>query len=801
MKMMGATAAGGAGLNMLPPAIQKALAIEPNSATGTIKDVKHVVILMQENRSFDHYFGTYNGVRGYTDPRPVRWQAGREMLPIWFQPNDFIGTNRLLHTILPELQCGTDPDTGTVAPFYIDYAKTGEVVRFTCHLVESGIKAWNNGSYNRWLEAKLDVLVMGYLKHQDVSYHRNLANAFTICDQYFSSVHGDTSPNRMHLWSGTASNPAIAGTGAYMKGFAPLNMGPEPGEGCTWTSYPERIEDYNAKQADKTRRISWRVYQGGTGADDSTGKYTDNFGDNSLEYFAAYRNDPVKGAYWKEGKCHIPQVWPWDPPIKTDVNYDELKPLTRNGVTNRTLRQFKKDVDQGKLPNISWIVPPEHYSEHTHHNSATDGAYYINEVLSALVDNPDVWSKTVLIINYDENDGYFDHIVPPMPPLTEEDGKVSPSLASSITRETNRDFLVGKDHPIGFGPRVPCLVISPWTKGGWVCSQVFDHTSVLQFLEARFGIRETNISDWRRAVAGDLTSAFDFKNPDSAKVALPSDFKIRGPKSGKPAQPKVQSDYKTNLPKAENPRNVFAFQTSNENGTRKARAIPYDFSVKSSVDMKKRQLNLEFINEGPAGVCLYVYDETGNYMGAQPEPRNAPTRYTLVKDEPLKAAFNICTLGYRFSVYGPNGYLCQFQGRCDPTIDDKINISLEKPTDGYVQLKIDTTGSWKDNFLKLTSLYSPLVGANGKLTNFIMVPLPQTESAMSKTIDIATLHGWYDLMAEFTDKYGGSDPFNTQFMRRYAGHVENGLPSRTDPLLTAFGMMEEEAKTTIVALP
>jgi phospholipase C len=462
LKMMGVTAAGTAGLSMLPPAIQQALAIPPNNATGTINDVEHVVILMQENRSFDHYFGTYNGVRGYTDPRPVTWAAGGgEMLPIWFQPNNLVGLTPILELVKSPLRCGVAPGVATVAPFHIDYGKTGENIRGTCHLVESGIKAWNDGNWNRWLEAKMDVLVMGYLKHQDVSYHRHLANSFTICDQYFSSVHGDTSPNRMHLWSGTASDPTISGPAAYMKGFAPKNNGPEPGEGCTWKSYPERIEDYNARQTDKTRRISWRVYQGGTGAAGDSGKYTDNFGDNSLEYFAAYRNDPVQGGFWKEGRCQIPHYWPWDPPIKTDVNYDKLKPLTKNGVTNRTLKQLAADVKEGKLPNISWIVPPEYYSEHTYHNSATDGAYYINEVLSALVANPDVWSKTVFIINYDENDGFFDHIVPPMPPLTTDDGNVSPSLEKSIPSETNKDLLVGKITRSALGLAFPARLSRP----------------------------------------------------------------------------------------------------------------------------------------------------------------------------------------------------------------------------------------------------------------------------------------------------------------------------------------------------
>jgi phospholipase C len=190
---------------------------------------------------------------------------------------------------------------------------------------------------------------------------------------------------------------------------------------------------------------------------------------------------------------------------------------------------------------------------------------------------------------------------------------------------------------------------------------------------------------------------------------------------------------------------------------------------------------------GKAGVFFNVVDETWNYMGLQPKPRRAPTRYTVIKDEPLQASVNICTLGYRFSVYGPNGYLCQIRGRCIPSIDDKINVSVEHQSDGSVHLKVDATGAWEDNFLKISSAYSPLVRADGTLSSFIMLPLPQSESSKSTTIEVQTANGWYDLTAEYTNERGNG-VYENEFMRRYAGHVETGKPSITDPMLT-YGKM------------
>ena len=154
------------------------------------------------------------------------------------------------------------------------------------------------------------------------------------------------------------------------------------------------------------------------------------------------------------------------------------------------------------------MVTPEAYSEHPNW-PANYGAWYVSQILDALTANPKVWSSTVFILMFDENDGFFDHMVPPMPPTTRAQGL-------STVETTHEIFPGNKDYPsgpYGLGVRVPMIVVSPWSKGGWVNSQVFDHTSLIRFVEQRFGVAEPNITPWRRAVAGDLTSVFDFKTP------------------------------------------------------------------------------------------------------------------------------------------------------------------------------------------------------------------------------------------------------------------------------------------------
>jgi phospholipase C len=232
--------------------------------------------------------------------------------------------------------------------------------------------------------------------------------------------------------------------------------------------------------------------------------YIGNYGDNSLLYFHQYQN-ALAGS-------------PLADKARTGTN---IQALNRN--PERLMDIFRDDVRHGRLPTVSWIVAPEAYSEHP--NWQPDyGSWYVSQVVDILAWNPEVWSKTALFVTYDEEGGFFDHLVPPTPPQSPADGR-------STVETTNEIYTAGGGHPSGpydLGVRVPMLVVSPWSRGGWVNSQLFDHTSIIRFLEARFArhnhsdLIETNITPWRRAVVGDLTTAFDFKTPNTRRVILPN---------------------------------------------------------------------------------------------------------------------------------------------------------------------------------------------------------------------------------------------------------------------------------------
>ena len=698
-----------AGMTMLPPSIRKALAIPPSRVTGSIQDVEHVVILMQENRSFDHYFGTLRGVRGFNDPRPTLLPNGDT---VWHQP-PVVTPTKHYHSR------GLSNDAKHVLPFYLNPMATTEFSPGTDHGWSSGHLAWNHGKYDQWVNQKQDVVTMGYLRRQDLGYHFALAEAFTLCDAYHCSVHSKTAPNRIYLWTGTVDARNIYGKKPNGPG-----MEERPRDGYTWTTYPERLE---------AAGVSWKLYQGGSG---EPGTPTDNYTDNSLEFFAKYQV--------QEGA-------------------DPASPLVKKGVSTHTLREFRRDVLSGTLPQVSWIVAPHQYSEHPE-ACPSDGAYYISLVLDALTANPKIWSKTVLFLNYDENDGQFDHIVPPMPPLTSRrnaQGMVSGELLDSLGDEIldldkypeNKQPLIpnadpGGLQPIGLGPRVPMLIVSPWSTGGWVCSEIFDHTSVLRFLEKRFDVQETNISAWRRSVCGDLTSAFDFSSPPD-----PTAIRFTAPKL---------------IASLHQPYTLSAEQTmpTQEFGTRRARALPYRFQAQARVERSGNELAgtklwIDLSNSGTAGVAFYIYNRL--------RTDEAPRRYTVAAGDVLSDYWTPQGT-YDLRIHGPNGFLCHFRG--------DVSTNPDKNIEPEVHMRYDSTN--REMILSLENT-SP-VPCKVQTANSYSQEAPRTlliasGSTLEDRWSLSISSGWYDLTVVTETSPG--------YSRRFAGHAETGRPSTSD--LAAHG--------------
>ncbi|WP_341845974.1 phosphocholine-specific phospholipase C [Streptomyces curacoi] len=710
LKAMG----GAAALSLLTKSIARAAEIEPHSPTGTVRDVEHIVILMQENRSFDHYLGTLRGVRGFGDPHPLILPNGE---PVWKQ------------------RLGEDFE-GRVVPPYRPEPVDGQPLGLTCfsdpdHDWDTGHEAWNHGRYDGWVRFKQQ-FVMAHFERQDIPFHHELADAFTICDAYHCSLNGWTDPNRYYMWTGCVDAAGL-GDGPIILNY---KAGSTPAH--TWTTYPERLQRHG---------VSWKIYQDvGKGL---TLKHNwgwtnnpciGNYGDNSLLHFAQYQNAGPDSPLYRRAR--------------TGTRIE--KTIGTHGLPDfdQLFAQLRHDVTSGRLPKVSWIAAPEIFNEHPIY-PANYGAWYVARVLDALTSDPKVWSKTALIVTYDENGGFFDHVPPPFPPENEAQGKSTVTARDEFYH--GQDGVVG---PYGLGPRVPTFVISPWSRGGWVCSEVFDHTSLIRFIERRFGVHEPQITPWRRTVCGDLTSAFDFGHRTGELPALPSTTAYRPTSCERQEGVDPQPPADPGLPRQ-------------EPGLRRARPLPYDLAADCHLD--EDRLHIHLTNQGEVGASFHVTAHTHVHDGPY-----GPWVYTVGERRDLSDSWKV-TDKYNFQVRGPNGFLRSFSGNAAQREDTAIAVTARHSTEDGGQLVVQLS-----NHGPRRAAVTVKNGYSRHTTRLLLHP----GQDITHVVATQDNHNWYDITLSW-----GSNTESLE-IRRLCGHIETGAPSTSDP---AFGRHEDIDTTTTVS--
>jgi phospholipase C len=826
-------------LGVLPPSIQKAFAINPEPGT-TWLDAEHIVILMQENRSFDHTFGSLQGVRGFNDPRSIDLPNGN---PVWLQTNS---------------------DGESYVPFRLDIKNTKITWMGSLpHSWNNQVDARNNGRCDKWLDVKKSgdeeysamPLTMGYYTREDLPFYYALADAFTVCDQNFCSSLTGTTPNRLFLWTGTIREEQNENSRAHV-----YNEEVDYDKWAKWKTYPERLEDAG---------VSWKIYQNDLSVDggltDEEDTWLDNFTDNPIEFFANFNvklsqryinylqkasaslpaevdelekkvlSSTTKGRELEDLKKQLADKKETlnrvmaDKEIYTAEKYEQLsayqkslheKAFTSNkndpdyhtlttlkykeGGSERevnvpkgdVLHQFRADVKAGQLPTISWLVAPEAFSDHP--SSAWYGAWYVSETLDILTQNPDVWKKTIFILNYDENDGYFDHVPPFVAPNMHDatTGKASDGLDTSVEfvtmeQEKNTPGMQEekmRESPIGLGYRVPMVVASPWSRGGWVNSQVFDHTSCLrlieEFLHHKTGkaVKEPNISDWRRAVSGDIASVFRPYNGEKAVLPafLERDVFVEGIHKAKFKN--IPVDY-TLLSREDikHIKNSSWFLSSlthlprQEKGIRQACALPYELYVDGALTADKKGFEITFQakkdihGDKAAGAPFNVY-APGMFKKKGLDETAHTWAYAVAAGGSVTGAWALEDFEnslYRLRVYGPNGFYREFNGG---NYDPLINITT-KYAAGATKLVLTLQN------LDAEKYTVEVVDSNYKTGHQIQeLDIAGTaKSTGAITLDLAASFGWYD----FTLTVRGKSIFE----RRYAGRIETGMPSFTDPLM------------------
>jgi phospholipase C len=808
---------------LFPESIRRATAIEPQPGT-TFLDAEHIVVLMQENRSFDHTYGMLRGVRGFDDPRAITLPSGN---PVWAQ---------------------SDKKGRTFLPFRFDIKETKATWMGSLpHSWNNQVDARNDGRYDRWLEAKQHEddkvyaempLTLGYYQREDIPFYYALADAFTVCDQNFCSSLTGTNPNRLHIWTGTVRAKQSPDSFPHV-----LNEDIDYGRWASWPTFPERLEDLG---------VSWRIYQnelsiesGFKGEEDA---WLASFADNPIEWFAQYgvrfaathreyilrrlgeipgeisanqakaasatreERDRLKNeiaglekalARYQSERDEFSRERFEALPDRAkrlheraftinsgDPDFRKLTELTyRDGNVERhmmvpkgdPLHQFRKDVAEGKLPAVSWLVPSEKFSDHP--CSAWYGAWYLSETFDILTKNPAVWKKTIFILTYDENDGYFDHVPPFVAPdpARPETGRVSQAIDAGmeyVSIEKDREWhpRESRGSSIGLGYRVPMVIASPWSRGGAVCSQVFDHTSVLQLMEKVLShktgrkVEEPNINRWRRTVCGDLTSAFRSAEDSHASLTpLDRDRFVseihRAQFKGLPTGVHALSESEIR----ELRRNPVGspLLPKQESGVRPSCPLPYELFVSGSLNSARNEIVIRFqakndlFKDKAAGApfTAYAFTTGGGYVC-----RNYAVEAGDVIEDSWKLS-DFANGEYDVHVYGPNGYFWKLSGSAlDPMLEAQLAPALRgtEPPDVEVLLRSTSAGTGITVSV-LDNAYS-----NAEQTEQVAAG-----AKGSVRVSTAKSHSWYDLSLRVTGA--------AKFERRFAGRVETGAWGFSDP--------------------
>ncbi|MBS1660428.1 MAG: phospholipase C, phosphocholine-specific [Bacteroidetes bacterium] len=802
---------------LLPPVIQKALAVNP-ALGSTFYDAEHIVFLMQENRSFDHSLGMLQGVRGFNDPRAIELPNRNK---VWLQ---------------------STKEGDVYAPFKLNVKDTKVAWMGSLpHGWSDQTDARNDGKYDKWLEVKKArskdyssmPLTLGYCDREDLPFYYSLADAFTVCDQHFCSSITGTHSNRWYWMSGTVREKNEVAAKAHLWNITNYDK-PE----LDWSTYPERLE---------AQGISWKVYQNeltmGYGLNGEESDWLSNFGTNVLEYYQQYnvRLHPGGIANLKEKKKQLQDQIETlkgssgtedgskrlaaaqkllakleaDEQRYTKEAYDglsaqakglnsraftindkdpffhELSPLSYDdhGTPRKLnipkgdiLHQFRQDVENGTLPTVSWLSAPANFSDHP--GEPWFGPWYVSEVMEILLKNPEVWKKTIFVLTYDENDGYFDHVPPFVvpSPYKEHTGKVSAGIDPKmdfVTKEQQTNPSASADRlreaTIGLGYRVPMVIASPWTRGGYVNSEVFDHTSSLQFLEhfleKKFNkkVKEENITEWRRTICGDLTSVFRPYNGEKIEspVFLEKGAFIEGIHQAKFKEAPANYKKLTAEEVAAINRDHWSasYFPKQEKGVRPSNALPYELNVNARWDGSKLGVSFGAGNKvfgaKSLGSPFSVYS-VGGFRG-----ETMRTWYYAVKaGDVLNDEWGVGDFDggkYHMRVYGPNGFYREFIGDArNPMVGVSCGYDAVK---GDLVLTLLNKDKKAHGFVVSDNSYKgkgqeKTVAAGGKVSVVV-------SNAMS--------FNWYDVSVKVKGYEG--------YEERFAGKVETGQVTKTDPLM------------------
>ncbi|MBS2963625.1 alkaline phosphatase family protein [Actinocrinis puniceicyclus] len=484
------------------------------SGSATTTPIKHLVVIFDENVSFDHYFGTYPNAAntGGTKFTAKPGTPAVDGLTTSLLNNNPNGLNPKRLTPAQALTCdqghGYDAeqkayDNGLVDKFP-QYTQTE-----SCSAPDQGVPG----------------LVMDYYDGNTVTAMWNYAQNYAMSDNSYDTTYGPSTPGALNLISGqTHGGYAVNAAGQKISGASFLGTVGANGIGtdvrdtdpafddCSNNSDHLAMTGKNVGDLLNGKGVSWGWFQGGFGATTA----------------ATATSKAVCGqSHANVGGATIPDYSPHHEPFQyyaSTANPHHTAPASvnevgHNGAANHQydLSYFYKAINADKLPAVSFVKQAMYQDGHAGYSDPTDEQHGLVSLINALEKSKD-WKNTAVVIAYDDSDGWYDHVAPPNV-NSSSDANWDFANGAGACNTQSRLPLAGYQDRCGYGPRTPLLVISPYSKANYVDHSVTDQSSILKFVEDNWKTGQIGDGSFD-AVAGPLNSMFDFGKRDADRIIL-----------------------------------------------------------------------------------------------------------------------------------------------------------------------------------------------------------------------------------------------------------------------------------------
>jgi phospholipase C len=450
----------------------------------TTTPVKHLVVIYQENVSFDHYFATY----------PVAANNAGE--PRFTAADNTPSINGLGASLM-----GSN-NPNSVAPFRLspnqaqtcdqDHTYTDEQKAFDSGLMDKFVETVGRGSASCADYGHGKGLVMGYYDGNTVTALWNYAQHFAMSDNSYSTTFGPSTPGALNLISGQTHG--FAQTSSAVTANGSVTGDPQPaGDACSTRDVTASTDSKNTNIGDllNAKGVSWGWFQGGFA--DCGATHTDVGGVSSKDYIP--HHEPFQYFASTANPLH--------------TRPGSVAEIGHAGPANHQydLTDFWASVDAKSLPAVSFLKAPAFQDGHAGYSSPLDEQRFLADTINRLQKTPD-WKDTAVVIAYDDSDGWYDHQMSPI--VNQSNDPAHDALTDGGTCGTNVARIAGGyQDRCGYGPRQPLVVVSPFAKANFVDHTVTDQTSILRFVEDNWATGRLGNSSFDEK-AGSLENLFSF---------------------------------------------------------------------------------------------------------------------------------------------------------------------------------------------------------------------------------------------------------------------------------------------------